>query len=238
MAPRPRRPNSSATSRSRSGQTSSPSCAPPAPAGATVNDALLAALGLTIRRWNLDHRVTQGDVVSAMMPVNLRPAEWSSEVLSNFASYLALPLTRDSTDDLHTVTAQVRDRTRQLKELGVAGWIVDLLELGSRLPVQLKSRLQYLLPLVSGKTLETAVLSNLGRMTLPSFGDAGAVTETWFTPPCFEPLSLAIGAGSVGNTLFLTGRYLRTTLDDDAARRFAELMHATLLPTSTATSSS
>jgi len=46
--------------------------------GQTVNDVLLAALGLTIDRWNLDRDQPTGRI-AFMMPVNLlRPSRWAT----------------------------------------------------------------------------------------------------------------------------------------------------------------
>src|SRR6476619_1088223 len=46
---------------------------------ATINDLLLAALAVTTRRFNDQRGVVPGRI-SFMMPVNLRPAEWSNEL--------------------------------------------------------------------------------------------------------------------------------------------------------------
>lgn len=62
------------------------------PEGATVNDLAMAALALTILQWNRTHDVPAADSVSVNMPVNFRPTAWSTEVISNFASYLAIVL--------------------------------------------------------------------------------------------------------------------------------------------------
>jgi hypothetical protein len=47
-----------------------------------------------------------------------------------------------------------------------------------------KRRMQDLIPLTGNLVVDTAVLSNLGRIAdVPQLGDAGAVREVWFSPP-------------------------------------------------------
>lgn len=100
------------------------------PEGATVNDLAMAALALTILQWNRTHDVPAADSVSVNMPVNFRPTAWSTEVISNFASYLAIVLRVDEVTDLEKATAIVAGITGPLKQSGAAGWVVDLLEGG------------------------------------------------------------------------------------------------------------
>jgi NRPS condensation-like uncharacterized protein len=200
------------------------------PAGATLNDLGLAALVLAILRWNRDHDAPIGDSVSIMMPVNMRPADWSAEVVSNFASYLAIVLPTNIVDDVTEAAAVASTHTRPLKENGAAGWLVDILEGGTWIPAVLKKQLQYLLPLVQNQFIESATLSNLGRVSIPAFGDAGEVTEVWFSPPCLSEqlIPLAVGLAGVGNELFLSIRTNRRHIGDAAAERFARILREVL----------
>lgn len=200
------------------------------PSGCTVNDLLLAALGLTIWRWNAVHDQASKKRISIMMPVNLRPAEWSQEVVSNFASYLAVPVSPSSAGDLETATKAVRDRTKPLKDNRVAGWLIDLLEPGNRLPVVVKQNLQRFLPLVQARFVDTTCLSNLGRLDLPSFGDAGDVQQVWFSPPIFGSLMpVTVGAASLGREMYLCVRTKASALDSAASVQFGQLLSSTLL---------
>ncbi|MBD8506746.1 hypothetical protein HT102_09630 [Hoyosella sp. G463] len=199
------------------------------PEGATINDVALAAQALTVLRWNEAHGERIGDSVSIMMPVNLRPAEWSTEVISNYASFLAIVVPTSVSRDLAEATKVVRDRTKKLKENGAAGWIVDVLDRGNLLPVLIKRNLAGMLPLVQHQFIETTVLSNVGRMNIPSFGDAGDVTEVWFSPPCFGDLmSPGVGLAGVGKELFVTFRGIRQYLSSDAVQRFADMYVETI----------
>lgn len=199
------------------------------PKGATINDVALAAHALTVIRWNEAHERPVGDSVSIMMPVNLRPAEWSTEVISNYASYLAIVVPSAVSRDLNTATAQVRDYTSKLKENGAAGWIVDLLEPGNKLPVILKKAFSRMLPLVQNQFIETTVLSNVGRVAIPGFGDAGQVTEVWFSPtPFSEVMPIAVGLAGVGKELFVAFRGDARSLSADAVARYARMYIETI----------
>lgn len=197
--------------------------------GATVNDLVLAAQTLTILRWNRRLGAKVGDSVSIMMPVNLRPAEWSTEVIGNYASYLAIVIPAKVSDDLTEATAVVHAQTRPVKENGAAGWVVDLLEPANLVPAAARKAFAGLLPLVERQFLESSSLSNVGRVSLPGFGDAGEVREVWFSPPCMTALSpVAVGVAGVGKELHIAFRADRRVLGDDAAVEFAELFRRTI----------
>ncbi len=199
------------------------------PKGATLNDVAIAAHALTIIGWNAGRDVKPADTVSVLMPVNLRAKEWSNHVVSNFASYLTIFVPTDVTD-LTTATEIVRDETQLVKENGAAGWIVDILEPGNKLPAALKRGLTSMLPLVERQFVETTALSNLGRLAIPDFGDAGAVTEAWFSPPPLSPtVPIALGVAGLGRELFLGFRGDRRALDATAVDRFAASYRTTLL---------
>lgn len=171
------------------------------PQGATLNDLAVAAAALAILRWNRNHEAPIGETVSIVMPVNLRPAEWSTEVVSNFAGYLPVVLPTRIEDALTAAAEQAGQHIRPVKETRTARPI-------------------------SGPA---TTLSNLGKVTLPAFGDAGEVTEVWFSPPCFgDQVPIAIGMAGLGNELFLSLRTNRRHVGDVAAERFARLLREVL----------
>ena len=168
------------------------------PQGATLNDLALAATALAILRWNRNHDAPIAETVSIVMPVNLRPAEWSTEVVSNFASYLAVILPTRIEDALTAAAERAAEHTRPLKESRTPG-----------------------LPISGPAT----TLSNLGKVSFPAFGDAGEVTEVWFSPPCFgDQVPVSIGMAGLGNELFLSLRTNRRYVGDVAAERFARML--------------
>jgi NRPS condensation-like uncharacterized protein len=197
---------------------------------ATANDVLLAALGIAIRRWNESHGAGV-DRMALMMPVNLRPGEWRFDVVGNFASYVTVHLGADEQDDLESAVAATAERTRRIKDDGVAGLIVDLLQFPAALPTGVKRRLQDLIPLTGNRVVDTAVLSNLGRLeAIPDLGgDAGAVKSVWFSPPGRMPLGASLGTATVGDDLFVTLRYRHALFDAAAAAGFAALYREVLI---------
>lgn len=191
---------------------------------ATANDVLLGALGVAIRRWNADHGAGGGRI-ALMMPVNLRPKEWRFDVLGNFASYVTVHLADDEQDDLRSAIAATAERTRRIKKDGIAGLIVDLLQVPTALPTGVKRRLQELIPLTGDRVVDTAVLSNLGRLEgVPQLGEeTGRVRAVWFSPPGRMPLGASVGVATLGDELFVTLRYRRALFDEVAAAEFGRL---------------
>lgn len=201
------------------------------PPGATVNDLVLAAHTLSILRWNRAHGAKPGDRVSTMMPVNLRPTEWSTEVISNFASYLAIMIPTTVADELTAATVAVRAHTGPAKQNGAAGWVVDLLTPSTVIPAVVRKAFAGLLPLVERQFIETTVLSNLGKVALPGFADAGDIEEVWFTPPGMAVSGLmpvAVGVLGLENELLIGFRTDRRVLSDHAAAQFVDLFHRTI----------
>ncbi len=79
-------------------------------------------------------------------------------------------------------------------------------------------------PVTNNHMVDTAMLCNLGSLREPPcFGaDAGDTVELWFSAPIRSPLSLSIGAVTIGERLHLAFRYPHRLLGPQAARRFAE----------------
>ena len=197
--------------------------------GATANDVLIGALGVTTRRWNEQHGGSTGRA-ALMMPVNLRPKEWRFDVIANFASYVTVHLAEREQGDMSDAVRATADRTRKIKEDGIPGLIVDLLAFPTALPTGIKQRLQELIPLTGNAVVDTAVLSNLGRLDqMPPAGDAGEVTRIGFSPPGRMPLGASIGVATLGDEMWVTLRYRHALFDAQAASDFARLYRRVLL---------
>lgn len=195
---------------------------------ATINDLLLAALALTIQRWNRQQGQSGGRV-SIMMPVNLRPQAWWFEVVSNFSSYVTVSLPDSGEQSLAAATRAITTQTQQLKQAGSAGTLIDLLDLPRWLPAILKARLRDILPLVRKSLVETTWLSNLGRLAeAPDMGDAGRVQALFFSPPAPLPMGVSLGVACVGDALFLTLRYRKSLFTPAMAEAFAALLREQL----------
>jgi NRPS condensation-like uncharacterized protein len=86
-----------------------------------------------------------------------------------------------------------------------------------------------LIPLSGNVVVDTAVLSNLGRISeVPVFGDAGAVREIWFSPPGRMPLGASLGVATLGDRLFMTLRYRHAQFGQAAAEEFLTLFKRVL----------
>jgi NRPS condensation-like uncharacterized protein len=198
--------------------------------GATINDVLLGGLATTVNRWNDQHGASSGTIY-LMMPINLRPAAWRHEIVGNFASYVSVRVDARHETTLDAAIQTAAASTRRIKEGGIAGLIIDLFGAPTLLPTGIKRRLQDLLPLTGNVLVDTAVLSNLGRIDhVPHLGDAGSVRELWFSPPGRMPLGASFGAATLDERLLLTLRYRHTLLDATGADQFLSAFKETLIP--------
>jgi NRPS condensation-like uncharacterized protein len=196
----------------------------------TVNDVLLGALAVTVARWNETHG-QDAKRIALTMPVNLRPAGWQREVVSNLASYVTISLEADERPDLGQAAAAAGRRTRAIKRDGLAGIVVDVLNRMSMLTVGVKRRLPDLIPLTGDAVVDTASLSNLGILESPPRLDdtAGPVRAMWFSQPGRMPLGTCVGALTLDGRLHLALRYRHAQFDRPAARAFFRLFREVLL---------
>jgi NRPS condensation-like uncharacterized protein len=194
----------------------------------SVNDVLLAALHLTIAGWNTAAGA-RADRVGVMMPVNLRPPERFWEVVANFASMVSISTHPADRVDLRTATLAVAAQTREIRREVRARGLFDLLEVAAGSPVGVKRATSRLVPFVGGERLiDTAVLSNLGRLAEPPTLDGEPPGELWFSPPCDRVCSVGIGVVTVGKSLMLSVRYRREVFDPAAAEAFTDQFVARL----------
>jgi NRPS condensation-like uncharacterized protein len=197
--------------------------------GATINDVLLGGLAITVNRWN-EQRGTPNGTIYLMMPINLRPAEWRQDIVGNFASYVSVRIGASDQATLESAIQAAAASTRRIKDGGIARLITELFGAPTLLPTGIKRRMQELLPLSGNVLVDTAVLSNLGRIdSVPHLGDAGAVRELWFSPPGRMPLGASLGAATLDGRLFLTLRHRHPLLDAAAADQFLAAFKRELL---------
>jgi NRPS condensation-like uncharacterized protein len=187
----------------------------------TFNDVLLTALAVAVRRWNAEHGENAGRV-TVSMPVNLRPPEWRTEVVGNFASYVSIS---SFAEDFASALEEIGGQTCAIKRDGLAGVVVDMLAGYSMLTIASKRRLPDIILLTSDVSVDTASLSNLGALT--QIGDE--VDAVWFSPPGRTPLGAALGVATYDGRLHLALRYPRARFDAAAAHAFAQLYREVLL---------
>jgi NRPS condensation-like uncharacterized protein len=188
----------------------------------TVNDLLMAALHLAVDGWNAEHGAPCGRV-SVLMPVNLRPDDWRTEVVTNVV--LDSRIVTEENDRRHPRAAleSVADQTDRLKRWGTGAALMEVLGRSGRLPLWVKQSLSPLLSVTGNRLVDTAIFSNLGKVAdPPDFGSTGgASTGAWFSAPARLPCGMSVGAATVGRRLHLSFRARRPMLDGDGNRRFA-----------------
>lgn len=197
------------------------------PEGATLNDVMVAALHLTIARWNEQHGVSTNRI-AVMMPINMRPPEWLFEVVGNFASFASISTHSGQREDLLTAVRVVREQTAPVYRAQRAGGLIDLVKLGRVMPLGVKRQVSWLLPLTGYRFADTVVLSNLGRLRIPPQFTEDWAPEVWFSPPCAMPLGVGVGVVTCGGSLHLVVRYRHEQFDQAAAERFTELYRSQL----------
>ena len=144
-----------------------------------------------------------------------------SEVIGNYASCVSVRFSAEEQCSLERAAAAAAAGTRRVKDAGLGGLLVDLYDPARALPVGVKRRLQDLIALTGNLAVDSATLSNLGRVeALPGFGEAGRVRGLWFSPPGRMPLGASLGADTLDGRLFLTLRYGHALLDAESAQRF------------------
>ena len=197
------------------------------PDGVSVNDVLLAALHLAVQRWNDAHDETT-ERVGLMMPVNLRPAAWSTEVVGNYASFVTVSTSPEDRTDLATAVRAVAEQTTDLRRAARAGGLKDLMDLVNPLPLGVKRLMPVLLPVTGDRFVDSAVLSNLGRVAAPPTFDAKDTdpddAELWFSPPARMPMGVGLGVVSTATRLHLVLRHQFRRLGPSAARDFLHLV--------------
>jgi hypothetical protein len=192
------------------------------PPGVTVNDVLLAALHLAIDRWNAD-RGDPADRISLMMPMNARPPDAFHDGVGMYTLFDSVDTKPAHRRDEATALERVADRTDEIKAAGSQFGYLECWRLfASVAPPSARERVP---PLVFGPgepLLDTAVLSNLGRLPpLPGLAD-GDVGRPWLTPPSWPPTPLSVGVLTAGGRLHLGFRYERSVFGADDAGAFAD----------------
>ena len=185
--------------------------------------ALMAALHVTIGNWNR-RRGTPGGTVGVLSPADLRPPGWDEATIGNFSVVTRISTSRLERrrvrPALRAIAVQIA-RTQRTRS-GIA--LIAALKRSGLLALWAKQSVVVLQPLDANRMIDTAMLCNLGWADdPPSFGPGAGVTQAlWFSPPSRSPLSLCIGAVTVGDRLHLTFRYPHRLFGPAAASRFAE----------------
>ena len=187
----------------------------------TVNDLLVAALTLTVHRWNTAHGRRSGRI-RVTVPVNARDPAQRWQGYGNLSRLIRVSTRPRQRTDPAELPAQVAAQTRAGKKprraeidaisrLLAAGWA----------PAAVKRRVARLARRLAGPVLtDTTLLTNLGAVPDPPCftGPAGPL---WIAAPAPMPRGLSVGGATVSGQLCLSIRYRRALLDQAAAAAFA-----------------
>ena len=206
------------------GETTTPGLVQRA-SGTTINDVLVAALHFTVQSWNIKHGAP-ADRIGVQMPINIRPADRLWDVVSNLTSRVSVSTEPDDREDLATATAAVAKQTAEMRRNDRAYGLYDLLRATKKTPLAVKRAVPRLIHLAGDRFVDTAMLSNLGRIPEPPTFAASGSPELWFSPPCDPSCSVSVGVATSGQRLALVTRYRDEQFDADAAEEFTDLLIA------------
>lgn len=191
---------------------------------AVSEDILVTALHLAMSDWNLEHAVP-GRRLRVLVPANLRPSDWPENAIGNFSVTARVSTSRRHRAGPASALEAVTLQTARNKTIRTGVALIAALARVELLPLWAKQSVIVLQPLTGNRWIDNAMLCNLGSQDeTPSFGpDAGETVEVWFSTPARSPLSLSVGAVTIGGRLHLTFRYPHRLFSHDAARRFADV---------------
>ena len=188
----------------------------------TVNDLLVAALSLTVDRWNTAHGHRSGQI-RITVPVNARDPEQRWQGYGNLSRLIRVSTQSRQRADPAGLLAQVAAQTRVGKQsrraeidamsrLLATGWA----------PATVKQRTARLARRLAAPVLtDTSLVTNLGALPdPPRFGGDGE-QSLWIAAPAPMPRGLSVGAAPASGPLCLSIRYRHALLDRAAATAFA-----------------
>ncbi len=191
---------------------------------AMTEDILVTALHLAMSDWNLEHAVAARRL-RVLAVANLRPSNWLENVIGNFSVTTRVSTSRRHRGSPDSALRAVTVQTARNKSVRTGVDLIAALARVELLPLWARQSVIVLQPLTVNRRIDNAMLCNLGWQGEPPwFGpDAGDTLNLWFSAPARSPLSVSVGAVTIGGRLHLTFRYPRPLFSPDAARRFADV---------------
>jgi len=192
--------------------------------GGATHDELIAALHLTIARWNSRHEMP-GRRIGVLVPVDLRPGDLPEHVVANLSVNTRLSTTPRERATPTTVLRAIKWQSERDKATRTGVSLIAALQRAGMLALWAKQSSIVLQPLIDNRHADAAMLCDLGSFpAAPRFGgEAGEVTELWFSPPSRSPRCLCVGTVALEGRLYLTFRYPHALFGPAAVRRFADL---------------
>jgi len=192
--------------------------------GGATRDVLIAALHLTIARWNSGHEMP-GRRIGVLVPVDLRPADLPEHLVANLSVNTRLSTTPRERRTPSTVLRAITWHSGRDEATRTGISLIAALKRAGMLALWAKQSSIVLQPLTGNRRADAAMLCDLGSFpAAPNFGgDAGEVRELWFSPPSRSPRCLCVGTVTLEGRLGLTFRYPHALFGPKAVRRFADL---------------
>jgi NRPS condensation-like uncharacterized protein len=193
-------------------------------AGATLNDALLAASCRAVEQWN-DAHGKPSRKISVMVPVSIGD-RISSPVIANQVSFISVPTTRKERSDPEGLLHTVRQRTSRMLSNGIAFSIVYAVYSCSHLPPGFSRSVARFL-MATQVYLDSILLTNVGRVGL---GDGASlegdkmgnarITSVAGLCPVVSPMGISLCAARYNDHLRVALTYKTRQLSQEQARTF------------------
>ena len=186
----------------------------------TVNDLLIAAMILTVDRWNAAHGRRSG-TIRITVPVNDRDPRRRWEGPGNVSRLIRVTARPGQRTDGAGLLAHVAAQTRAGKMAPRPGLdAVSRLLAAGWAPVVVKRHAARLARrLARSVCTDSSLVSNLGVLIDPPCFGSGQ-EPLWFSGPAPMPRGLAMGAVTVAGRLHLCVQYRHALLDAGAAEDF------------------
>jgi NRPS condensation-like uncharacterized protein len=146
-----------------------------------------------VQSWNTKHGAL-ADRVGVRMPMNIRPADRLWDVVSNLTSMVSVWTEPDDRADLAPATAAVAKQTSEMRRNDRAYGLYDLLRATEKAPLAVKRAVPRLIHLTGDRFVDTAMLSDLGRIPEPPSFEA---TPTPGHRSCGSPHHATLPAASL-----------------------------------------
>lgn len=197
--------------------------------GATVNDALIAALIATISRWNATHHAAPR-AISITVPVNVRGPGLRPVAGNHSRTVTVTADPRTAAGDLSSLLTAVTRQTSNLKQACVRRASARALgQAATWCPVALKRlAVRFALRAIGRIACDTSMLTNLGSVAGPPWSGYRGPVRMAMSSSVHMPRGVSVGALTADGQLTLSFRYQYALLDDAAAARFTAIYAATL----------
>lgn len=164
----------------------------PRNAQGTINDAMLAALFVTLAEWNQSRLGPHPDrLLRITMPVNHRLPEDQAMPAANVISYAFLDRRESQCRSLPALLQSLGVARKAIKQYGLSRQFVDTLALGAHFPRLMRWNVRY--PICRS----SAVYSHVGGPAQPLLQDPGPLQVEYLfgAPPIRPGTHLSIGGG-------------------------------------------